>query len=370
MMNKTATVRNVMKKIRMGIVGVGGVSGGHIRGTIASPDAELAAFCDINETTLKTKSALYGIPTENTFTDYNDLFNSGLIDAVSICTPNNNHVEIAMAAAAKGIPFALEKPAGINEDEVKKLLQKTIKQNIKNMICFSYRFKAAARYAKNIIGSGLIGDVCHVYAQYLQSYGLVPDRPMVWRYRKEIAGGGVDADLGCHLMDLVTFMTGLDYESVCAQADNFIKKRKDPATNKMTDCTTEDFCHILAKFDTGVSGVFTISRCCTGRGNYQRIEIYGTKGSIVYSLEAKDIIEVCIGEPYTKNLVYTPLTIPAEFHSDQMQSFFNIVNGCGDGLAANLADGYRAQQIITKITESFENNKWMTVPKKIQSKNR
>jgi len=357
---------NVMekKKIRMGVVGVGGISASHIRGIIASPDAELAALCDVKKDVLKTKSALYGMPEDRTFEKYGDLFDSGLVDAVSICTPNNVHVEIAMAAAAKGIPFALEKPAGVNDEEVKKLFQKTVKEKLGHMICFSYRFKAAARYARNIIGNGLIGKIHHVYGQYLQGYGLVPDRPLVWRYQKEIAGGGADADLGCHLMDLVTFMTGLDYESVCAQAGNFIKKRKDLATQKMKDVTTEDFCHILAEFDSGASAVFSISKCCTGRGNYQRIEIYGDKGSIVYSLEAKDTIEVCIGEPYARNLNFSSLNIPAEFQSDQMQSFFNIVNNCGDGLAANLTDGYRAQQLITRVTESFETGKWIKVPKK------
>ena len=353
-----------MKKIRMGIIGLGGISRAHQRGIINSPDAEITAVCDIKEDVLKQRRTEMGIPKENSFIKYGDLFSSGLVDAVSICTPNNTHVKIAAAALAKKIPFALEKPVGVNDSEVALLYREALKQKHRHMVCFSYRFKPAARYAKHIVKSGALGDIYHVYAHYLQGYGANPNRPLVWRDQKEISGGGVDADLGCHLMDLVTFITGLDYDSLCSQAGNYFKKRKDPVTKKEKNVTTEDYCHILTQFDSGASGVFTISKNCIGRGNYQRIEIYGSKGSIIYSLEAKDTIEVCIGEPYAKSLAYTLLNIPAEFQSDQMQSFFDIVNGRGDGLAANLADGYRAQQLITKVMESFGSHKWLNTAKK------
>jgi len=84
---------------------------------------------------------------------------------------------------------------------------------------------------------------------------------------------------------------------------------------------------------------------------------------MVYSLDREDAIEVCIGEPYTKSYTYCPLDIPVEFKSDQMQSFLNIVNGRGDGLAATLADGFRAQQLITGVMKSFDTMKWVSVKK-------
>ncbi len=351
------------KKIRMGIVGAGLIFNRHYNGIKASPDAELTAICDTNENSLKEKSKLLNIPEKNCFTNYEDLFNSGLVDAVSICTPNNTHVQIALAALKKKIPFAIEKPVGVNDEEVKKLYQEVTKQKLKHMVCFTYRFKSAARYARHIVKSGVIGDVLHVYTEYIQDYDLRPDSlPTFWRFQKDVAGGGVVYDLGCHVMDLVTFMTGLDYDSLCATTENIIKKRPDPVTKKEREVTTDDYCHMMTKFNSGASGVFTISKCCIGRKNYQRIQIYGTKGAVIYTLNDKDLkdtIEVCIGKPYTQSYNYTLLDIPAEFQSEQMQSFFDILNGCGDGLAADLADGFRAQQLITKVTESSETHKWV-----------
>ncbi len=353
------------KKIRMGIIGTGLIFNRHYNGIQASPDGELAAICDMNEKALNEKADLLHIPAEHRFTDFLAMFDSGLIDAVSICTPNNTHVKIALEALKRNIPFAIEKPVGVNDEEVQGLYDEVIKSGLKNMVCFTYRFKAAARYAKHIIESGAIGEVYHVYTEYIQDYDLRPySLPTFWRFQKNVAGGGVVFDLGCHVMDLVTFMTGLEYESLCATTENVIKTRPDPETNVPREVTTDDYCHMLTKFTSGASGVFTISKCCIGRKNYQRIQIYGSKGAVIYTLNDKDLqdtIEVCIGNPYTESYNFTHLDIPAEYTAEQMQSFFDILNECGDGMAANLTDGLKAQKLITKVMESAETHQWVTV---------
>ncbi|MEN6562106.1 MAG: Gfo/Idh/MocA family oxidoreductase [Christensenella sp.] len=353
------------KKIRMGIIGAGLIFNRHYNGIKASPDAELAAICDMNEQALRQKAQLLAIPEDHIFTDYRKMFDSGLIDAVSICTPNNTHVEIALEALKRNIPFAIEKPVGVNDEEVQKLYDQVKKKNLKNMVCFTYRFKTAARFAKSMIESGEIGEIYHVYTEYIQDYDLRPySLPTFWRFQKNVAGGGVVYDLGCHVMDLVTFMTGLNYESICATTENVIKTRPDPVTKEPREVTTDDYCHMLAKFTTGASAVFQISKCCIGRKNYQRIQIYGSKGAIIYTLNDKDLqdtIEVCIGKPYTDSYQFTQLDIPAEYRTDQMQSFFDILNDCGDGKAATLEDGLHAQRLITKVMESAEIRQWVDV---------
>jgi len=353
------------KKIKMGIIGTGLIFNRHYNGIKASPDAELVAICDMNEKALNEKAQLLNIPEGHTFTNFEAMLNSGLVDAVSICTPNNTHVQIALEALKRNIPFAIEKPVGVNDEEVQKLYDEVTKKNLKNMVCFTYRFKTAARYAKHIIESGAIGEIYHVYTEYIQDYDLRPySLPTFWRFQKDVAGGGVVYDLGCHVMDLVTFMTGLDYESLCATTENVIKMRPDPVTNIQREVTTDDYCHMLTKFTSGASGVFSVSKCCIGRKNYQRIQIYGSKGAVIYTLNDKDLqdtIEVCIGKPYTESYNFTMLDIPAEYCAEQMQSFFDILNDCGDGLAANLADGLRAQQLVTKVMESAEAHQWVDV---------
>ena len=171
-------------------------------------------------------------------------------------------------------------------------------------------------------------------------------------------------DLGSHVMDLVTFMTGLDYESLCATAENLINTRPDPETGEIKSVSTDDYCHMMVNFTSGATGVFAISKCCMGRKNYQRIQIYGEKGVIIYTLTDKnleDTIEVCLGQPYVDTYDYKKLDIPQKYYAEQMQAFIDVINACGDGLTADMEDGLRAQELIEKVYESSETKSWVDV---------
>jgi len=343
----------------MGVIGTGGISVVHIWGSKGSKDSELVAFCDINETTLKKKGDEFDIPDKYRFTKHIDLIKCPEVDAVSISTPNNVHFKIAMDAVKHKKPFALEKPVTMTYDEAKKLNAAALKAGVPNMVCFSYRFKAAARFAKSIVESGQLGNIRHVYGQYLQSSCLSEHTPLIWRLQKEIAGSGVHGDLGCHLIDLIRFITGKDYVKVCAHADTFIKRRKKIGSDEYGDVDVDDFCHVLFGLEGGASGTLCTSRYAYARGNYQRLEIYGEKGALIYNLEDGDSIEVCAGDVYRDAKAFVKLPIPHRFNTEQMQSFFDIINNKGDGLAATMADGEINQKVLCAAIESFENEKWV-----------
>lgn len=351
--------------IRVGAVGTGMIFDRHNRGIANSPDAVLTAMCDTDKNALLTKAEKYGIPAENTFTDYVEMLDSGLIDALLIATPNSTHVPIALEAVKRGIPYAIEKPVGISVEEVQRLYDETVRSGVKNTVLFAYRFKAAARYARHIIESGALGRIYHVIVEYYQDYDLRPfSLPTFWRFDKKLAGGGVVYDLSSHMMDLVTFMTGLKLKQVCALNDNLISSRPDPVTKEIRPVSTEDFNNMLVEYDNGATGAFLVSKCCMGRKNYQKIQIYGENGVVVYYLKDKnleDTIEVCLGSAYTDSYNFTQLDIPAEYRKDQMQSFFDVLNDRGDGLGATIRDGLISQRLIEKVYESAEKHCWVDV---------
>ena len=100
------------KVIRVGSVGVGAIWGGvHEPGIAKSPDLTLVAICDIDEKKLEAVGEKYGIPPQYRFTDYRDLVNCDIVDAVDICTSNDAHFKVAMAAVEAGKPFNLESPS-------------------------------------------------------------------------------------------------------------------------------------------------------------------------------------------------------------------------------------------------------------------
>ena len=355
------------KVIRIGSVGLGGIwTGVHEPGIRRSPDLELVAICDIDEEKLKAAGEKYGIDEAHRFVDYHDLINCPDVDAVDICTSNDAHFEIGMAAVEAGKPYDIEKPITMTAEEADILANATKEKGIKNMVCFSYRFKAAARYAKDLIAQGKIGKVYHVDMQYFQAWGLPRvDCPLAWRFIKNRTGSGALGDLGCHALDLVRFVLGKEYTNIVGHTGTYVKERKLENGEGVGQVDVDDFCNYMADMEDGVSASFQITRFGFGRGNYQRMEIYGSEGAIVYSLDAtpglEDEIEVCSGDINADAHVFSKLTIPQQYYSDQMQSFADILNGVGDGMPATIFDGQANQHVVDTILESAEAGKWMEI---------
>lgn len=355
------------KVIRVGSVGVGAIWGGvHEPGIAKSPDLTLVAICDIDEKKLEAVGEKYGISPQYRFTDYRDLVNCDIVDAVDICTSNDAHFKVAMAAVEAGKPFNLEKPIALTAEEADILAKAAQEKNVKNMVCFSYRFKAAARYAKDLIAQGKIGRVYHVNMQYFQAWGLPrANCPLVWRYVKSRTGTGALGDLGSHALDLVRFVTNKEYTRVVGHTGTYVHERPLLDGEGVGKVDVDDFSNYMADMEDEISVSFQITRFAYGRGNYQRMEIYGSEGAIVYSLDATpagiDEIEVCSGDINADAHVFNHLPIPQQYFSDQMQSFADIVNGIGDGLAANIQDGQANQHLLDAIVESAEKGTWLSL---------
>jgi predicted dehydrogenase len=351
--------------IKMGVIGLGAIAQAvHIPGILKSKDLELAAICDIDVQRLKEAAQKYGIDEAHCFTDYHDLIKCNDVDALSICTPNDEHFQMAMDAASARKPYACEKPVTMNAMQADELAVHTKMMGVPNMVCFSYRFKAAARYAKNLIERDVLGEIYHADMQYFQSWGL-PDANcgLVWRFIKARTGSGALGDLGCHALDLVRFVTGKEYVKVVSHAGNYVReRRKTDASGEMGISDVDDYCNYLAELEGATSASFQITRFGFGRGNYQRMELYGSKGSLIYKLDEnpnEDELEVCIGRPAGETHTFTKLPIPEKFQSDQMQSFADILHGFSDGMAADIEDARINQHVVDAVITSFEEERWV-----------
>ena len=351
-----------MEKIGIGIVGLGFIANGvHLPGIQKCPDLELKAICDINPEALKAAQALYGIDDAHCFTDFKDLINCSEVDAVDICTPNYVHFPVAKYAIEAGKPYNLEKPVGLNTLQANTLAEMTKEKGLAHMVCFSYRFKAAARYARDLVQSGELGEIYHAHMQYFQAWGMpFQDVPMRWYHEKEHAGSGVLGDLGSHGIDLVRFITGKEYTKVIGNQGTYVKerRRKEGGVGKVD---VDDFTHFLAELDDHLSASFLFTRFAYGRGNYQRLELSGSKGALIYKLDETpgvDELEVCIGEPYASTNKFTKLPIPSKYYVDQMQSFADVCLKKGDGLSANIYDGLKDQKVIDAVLESAKSGNW------------
>lgn len=345
-----------MKKLKIGVIGLGGIANFHIEGILASESAEVWSICDCNEEALLAKGEELGVPPERRYVNHLDLLKDSELDAVTIGTPNSNHFTIAYDAIKHRKPFALEKPIALDAKEAIILRQALADEPLPHMVCFTYRYKSAVRYAKQLLEQGTLGKINHVYSQYLQSWGINEDIPLVWRFRKELSGSGALGDLGSHILDLKRFLIG-ETVKVIADAGTIVKERALLGSEGRGDVDVDDFCHVLARFASGASSSMSISRFAFGRGNYQQIEIYGTQGALVYNLEEEDSLHIKLGEEQQ----FRKVDIPDSYKANQMQSFFDLLIGKGDGMDATIEDGCINQWTLDAIVQSFTEEKWIAI---------
>src|SRR5262249_38991238 len=139
--------------------------------------------------------------------------------------------------------------------------------------------------AKQMIEAGEIGDIFHYRGTYLQDWIVDPLFPRVWRLQKAVAGSGALGDIASHSIDLARYLVG-EVTDVSGLLKTFIKERPMPNNKRqMGKVDVDDAALSLVKFRNGAIGSIEGSRFATGRKNYNRFEINGSKGSIAFDLE-------------------------------------------------------------------------------------
>lgn len=353
--------------IGIGLIGLGGITQKvHIPDLLNAGHLTIVAICDIDPEALESTRSKLGLPADCCFEDYRDLIACNEVDAVVIATPNHLHVEMALETVAAGKSYCVEKPLGLCARETAPLVKATQEAGVKSMVCFSYRYKAAARMAREMIRRGDIGKIHHISMQYLQTWGNEEaDCPLVWRFRKEYAGTGVLGDLGSHMVDFATFLTGRRFIEVTAQAATLLPTRRGIRGDGVGQVDVDDFCNFLADMEDGISASFQTTRVAYGRGNYQRFEIYGSCGALVYMLDADggevDTLEVCIGRAMSETGSFKQVTIPEKYRTNQMRLFEDLLLGREDGCSATVQDGYESMCVLDAIERSFNTRQWVSL---------
>ena len=349
-----------MGKLRIGIIGCGRISMTHIDGIRGAKDGIITALCDVKPEKLKEKGDLLGIPEERRFSDYHDLIACPEVDAVEICTPNYLHVPMAEAVIKAGKPVNIEKPLSCTMADVHKLTD-ALKENPQpNMMCFSYRFRPAVRFAKYILDKGMIGNIVTVNIEYLQSGAFIPGRKLEWRFDKEKTGTGSIGDLGVHLIDMTRYLAG-DIKAVCARKGIVVKERQREDSDEIAPVTADDYCMFLADIEGGATASFIVTRCAHGHSNTIKYDIFGTKGVISFNLNDPSVLGICLGEIDLKTGGLHTVRVPAEFNASQEQSFIDIALGRYKETPADINEGIACQKILDAISKASDENRWIEI---------
>ncbi len=245
----------------------------------------LKAVCARNEEKARAFADTWGY--ESVETDWRKLVERDDIDAIDICTPNNMHHDIAIAAAKAGKMILCEKPLAMNAAEGKEMVDAVEKAGVANTVWYNYRRIPAVTLAKQLIEEGRLGRIFHFRAQFLQDWTISADLPQggaaLWRLDVNAAGSGVTGDLLAHCIDTAIWLNG-KITSVASLTETFIKERKHTLTGKVEKVGIDDACTFMCRFENGSLGNFESTRYARGHKAKYFFEINGEHASIAWDL--------------------------------------------------------------------------------------
>ncbi|NHN43338.1 Gfo/Idh/MocA family oxidoreductase [Halorubellus sp. JP-L1] len=246
-------------------------------------------------------------------TDWRDVVDD--VDVLYNLAPNFLHVEPTVAALEAGTHVLCEKPLAPTLAGAERMRDAARESDAVAGCAFNYRFVPAIQYARNLIASGDLGEIRQVRGSYLQDWLVDPDEPWSWRNDAELAGSGALGDLGAHTVDLASFLVGDRVgapERVSGHLRTFVDERPveddggDGRGNGDDDggdsdaetkpVTVDDAYSAQVEYESGAMGTFEASRMATGHTNDHSIAVHGTDGSVRFSLERLNELEVHAGD--------------------------------------------------------------------------
>lgn len=273
-----------MKKLNLGIIGVGWPGQQHAIAARAIPGANLYACADSDEERRRAFEQEF-FP-EKTYRSYEELVRDADVHAVLICLPNFLHFPVSLAALEAGKHVLCEKPPTLNAAEMKVLREEATQRGLTYSFSRQFRFTPAMRAARQMVGQGRLGRIYHGQATFIRSRG-IPVGVGNWFTEKKRSGGGALIDIGIHALDAVWYLMGTP-RPVSINAKVFRNFAHLAAAASVFD--VEDAAYAFIRFEK--DAVVQLETCWAGnlpdtvppRKDFGQelvnSMIYGTKGSI------------------------------------------------------------------------------------------
>jgi predicted dehydrogenase len=212
-----------VRSLGVGLVGIGWVAAQHLRAFQANPHCRVVALCGRDETRARHKLAESGVsvPEARFTTRYRDLLADPAIDIISIATPNHLHADQAVAAARAGKHILLEKPTGLDDQELRRIRAAVTAAGVRTIVSFELHYNPYLRFARWLRESGHLGRLVFARFQYLSR---VTDWYSGWSWvRTRHSGRSHLLAAGCHAVDALRWCTGLEVAEVSAMASTITK---------------------------------------------------------------------------------------------------------------------------------------------------
>jgi predicted dehydrogenase len=292
----------VVRQLRIGLVGTGWMGKVH---SMSFRTAQVAFGLEPAEPILETIASSNLARAEHlarewgyrrATDDWRRIVEDPMIDVVDVCTANDTHFEIAMAAIDAGKHVYCEKPLATNEEHARQMAEAARRKGVITLVGFNYIQNPVHSLALKVIGDGGIGEVKHVRVFFKSDYMADPNMPHSWRNEKERAGAGVIGDVGSHCLSYFMHLIPKEIEQVFCNLEIVIRDRPAGSADgairydaRSTDArrvpnTTDDIGTVVFKFADG-AGLIETSRVSPGAHFDIGYEIIGAHGMLRYSYD-------------------------------------------------------------------------------------
>lgn len=354
-----------MDSVRYGVIGIKGVGGKHVSMAHEHENVELTALVDLDEAAVKAQSQELGV---RAFTDYRELLDAGIVDAVSIATPHHLHAIIGLECLKAGVHVFTEKPLANRVSDADAMIEAAQARDLKLCVGHQYRTYRTPQTMKHLIDTGAIGNIMRVLWTWIEFRPESYYARDIWRQTWRHAGGGVLMNQTSHDLDLICWLVGAPVQ-VSAMIGNQFHKIE-----------VEDVVCANVLFASGIFG--SIQLTINQPRGYSIRQIAGDKGTIaipdVQSLTNNRDDHILLGtyENSLTDLVGRPSGIagqpeiswqPVELrdepggHDALMDSFIDAILNDGEPLV-NGVSARPTVELINAIVLSAMRQKTVDVP--------
>ncbi len=341
-------------RLRVGVVGVNNrIRRVILKGLAASPRATVAAVCSRSLEKATSAAAEHGAMP---FDSYEAMLDSGLIDAVVVETPPELHHPMTMAALAKGLAVACEKPLATSVAKAREMEETARRAGVRTAVNFTYRSSTLPRYFAEVIESDGVGELLHFSMGYWQARQLLPDTPPK------------DAleDLGPHAFDALRWWAGAAGAGEVAG----VYSLKGHGPRLGSGRPDRPVWQGIFQMDNGATGTVQISRVALGYSNGVTATFHGTKGavSLAFDVDQGTVSLARIGKVRPEGR-WTPLQVPPElqvsfeafpaFHLDRIVGALIGEENVGEESFPGFTEGRKVQEIQEAAERSAAEGQWV-----------
>ncbi|MQX78509.1 Gfo/Idh/MocA family protein [Sinorhizobium medicae] len=371
------------RRLGIGLIGTGFMGKAHALGfTIAARVFDLPFELDlvsVADVTVEGAEAARGrLGFRKATTDWRDLLIDPEIDVIDITTPNLLHKEMALAAIAHGKHVYCEKPLAPTVADCAEMVAAAEKAGVVTQLGFNYLKNPLIFLARDIIESGEIGEIRLFRGVHAEDF--MADRTVPWGWRLDPrSGGGALADIGSHMIACMRHLVG-PVRSVLA--DSVIHVAERPLARGATETRAvevDDVTRAFVRFESGASGSFEANWIATGRKMQHDFEIYGSKGSIVFTQERLNEIKIYYAGDDIRSRGFRTIWAGPEhppygafcvapghqigFNDLKAIEVHEFLEAIANGVrtSTDFREGYEVQKVLSATYHSARTNAWVEI---------